>query len=102
MVSGSQSIQAVLNSPHLTTKPYKTLAVRNMNRVPKYALECWLSDDSGHYTRPVAGCSTPPDLRVEYLAFSTATKFLAGEGLQPLTDRFVGNLTQQILNQRYQ
>ena len=97
LVSGKQNVQAVWKEPNLHTKAYKILAVVNMNKMPKDTLAFHVWDDSGHHAQPHPESDVHPDLRIDYLTYSSVAKFLVGEGLQPFANRFTGNLTKRLL-----
>ena len=96
VVSGSENTNALWKESHTHNKAYKALSVHNMFGMPKHTLKFWLSDDSGIGLSPHPDSKVPAHLRIDYLTYSSVTKFLTGPGLRPFVRRFTGNLTNQL------
>ena len=96
VVSGTDHIKALFKESDLHTRAYKSMATKNILKMPKELLAFWLSDDSGVNLSPHSTSSVPPHLRIDYLHFSSVHRFLSGPSLKPFADRFTTNLLAQL------
>lgn len=97
VVSGPENIKTLFKQPDLHTKVYRALSFKTMCKMPKDALDFWMSDDSGMLAQPHPESQVPTHLRVDHMTHASVAKFLTGVGLKPLCDRFTRNLSQRLL-----
>ena len=101
LVSGAENIVSMFgqsqNKTHMTTKAYWNFGLSKMLGMPKSAQDFLAADESGLHRKPYPGSNIKPENRYDYLVHSSSLRFLTGPGLNPLTDRFTKNLTQDLL-----
>ena len=97
LVSGTENITTLWKQPDLHTKIYRVLSFATMCKMPKDALEFWLSDDSGMLAKPHPDSNVPAHLRVDYMTHESVKKLLTGPGFKHSCDRYTRNLSQRLL-----
>lgn len=97
VVSGSESVTAVLRDQrNLSPKPTIAMAIKNLFGTPLSAMHIYHNDVSGIALNPLPGTDVPPRLRIYHYQHSSAHRFLAGDALRQMTERFMGFLSDEI------
>ncbi|KAL2829466.1 cytochrome P450 [Aspergillus cavernicola] len=94
ILSGTESISALLRATRsVSPKPFMALVMQNMFGTPDRAMPLYLNDDSGTGPTPISGTNVRPELRIYHHQHLQAHRFLTGEALRRLTERFMETLS---------
>ncbi|KAJ5735341.1 uncharacterized protein N7483_000466 [Penicillium malachiteum] len=98
-VAGSEAINTLLRSPrNLTPKPFIALVMENMFGTPASAMPMYRQDDSGIASTPLPGAHVALEHRIYYHLHRSAHRFLAGDALRRMTERFMRVLSEELHN----
>ncbi|KAL4916491.1 cytochrome P450 [Aspergillus aurantiobrunneus] len=96
-VSGCDAINTLLRSPrNLSPKPFIALAMENMFGTPASAMPMYRNDDSGIAPTPLPNTHVAAEHRIYYHQHKSAHRFLTGDALRRMTERFMRTLSAHI------
>ncbi|KAL4746666.1 cytochrome P450 [Aspergillus terricola var. indicus] len=96
-VSGPDAVRTLLRAPrNLSPKPFIALAMENMFGTPSYAMHLYRNDNSGIDPTPLPGTHVLPERRVYFHQHQSAHRFLTGQALRRMTERFMRFLSEEI------
>jgi hypothetical protein len=90
-------IQTVFkNSRHLTNKPVTSFVLENLLAASKKIIAFYDADDSGMAAKARPGSKVKPEDRVYYFQIRTAHRYLSGQHLHSLNERFAATLDRDL------
>lgn len=96
-VSGAEFVGATLRAPrNLTPKPLMALVMENMFGTPASAMHIYHGDNSGIAPTPLPNTHVRQELRLYHHQHQAAHRFLTGEALRRMTDRFMRFLSEEL------
>ncbi|KAE8384176.1 cytochrome P450 [Aspergillus alliaceus] len=96
-VSSPDAVRTLLRAPrNLSPKPFIALAMENMFGTPSHAMHLYRNDNSGIDPTPLPGTHVPPEQRVYFHQHQSAHRFLTGQALRRMTERFMRLLSDEI------
>ncbi|KAL2822611.1 cytochrome P450 [Aspergillus granulosus] len=96
-VSGCDVVNTLLRSPrNLSPKPFIALAMENMFGTPRSAMPMYRNDNSGIAPIPLPNTHVAPEHRIYYHQHKSAHRFLTGDALRGMTDRFMRVLSEEL------
>ena len=97
LISRAEHIQTVFkNSRMLSNKPVTTFVLDNLMGSSKKVLSYYDADNSGMAAKPRAGSNVKPEDRIFYHQIRTAHKYLSGQHLHSLNERFQTTLDREL------
>ncbi|KAL2833628.1 cytochrome P450 [Aspergillus pseudoustus] len=99
VITGSESLSTILRgSRTLTPKPFMARTMLTMFGTPQSAIPLYLEDDSGTGSKPLPGSNVPDNRRIYAHQHAAAHRFLTGDALRGLTERFMAFLSEDLQN----
>ncbi|KGO48193.1 Cytochrome P450 [Penicillium expansum] len=96
-VAGSEAINNLLRSPrNLSPKPFIALVMENMFGTPPGTMPLYRQDDSGIAPTPLPNTHVAPEHRIYYHQHKSAHRFLTGDALRHMTERFTRVLSREL------
>ncbi|KIA75981.1 hypothetical protein HK57_00224 [Aspergillus ustus] len=97
VVTGSEALSTILRgSRTLTPKPFMARTMLTMFGTPQSAIPLYLEDDSGTGSKPLPGSNVPENRRIYAHQHAAAHRFLTGDALRGLTERFMAFLSEDL------
>ncbi|KAI0010843.1 cytochrome P450 [Xylariaceae sp. FL0662B] len=97
LVARPEHVQIMFKSSRiLSNKPITIYVLNHLLGAPKRILSFYDADDSGLAARARVGSRVKPEDRVYYFQIRTAHKYLSGQHLQSLNERFVATLDRDL------
>ena len=97
LVSDPEHFEKLLKSGrNLSPKPGIAVTMENMFGTPADAARIYKEDNSGISPIPVPGTSIKPNNRVFYHQHAAAHKYLSGQALRAMTERFMDFLAEDL------
>lgn len=96
LVSGSDHIKSIFKTPHGLGTPALLIAVRDILGTPKHVVPFYAADNSGVSARPQPGSNVPPERRILYIQHKVAHKYLTGQELKGISERYMKILQRNL------
>ena len=96
LVSNADHITSIFKTPRGLGTPALLIAVRDILGTPKHVVPFYAADNSGVGPYPQPGSNTPPERRILHIQHKVAHKYLTGQELKGISERYMKTLQKNL------